>query len=131
METKQGFKFEGKRIYYIDAQGKDISFDRWRVSLYYAPHLAATHFLSSQAEYDRFLEDHRPDTFSEYEDFRALAHNHNNCKTCRFCTTDYLKTYGNDGNDPCGWDTGFYKCLGKSEPYRYYNWQPTSVAVSQ
>ena len=71
MERK-GFRFEGKRIYFMDGRGKDISFERWRVSLYYEPHKAATHFLTSQAEYDTFLTTHRPVCYQDYQEYAGV-----------------------------------------------------------
>jgi len=65
-----GFLHNGQRIFYIDAEGKDISFSRWRVSLYYAVHLAKTYFLPTQAAYDAFLEIHASECYPDYTDFR-------------------------------------------------------------
>ena len=65
-----GFIHEGKRVYYMDKHGKDISFPRWRVVLYYASHLAMTHFLPSQADYDEFLSTHAKYCYSSYDEFR-------------------------------------------------------------
>uniref|UniRef100_A0A6M3J560 Uncharacterized protein n=1 Tax=viral metagenome TaxID=1070528 RepID=A0A6M3J560_9ZZZZ len=66
VENKLGFLFNGKQIYFIDGQGKDISFDRWRVSLYYEPGFAETHFLPSQIEYDDFMEKYQPCCYDNY-----------------------------------------------------------------
>ena len=79
MEKMKGFEFEGKRIYFMDGRGKDISFERWRVSLYYNHHQAATHFLPSQAEYDAFLTEHQADCYDDYDKFRAQEEHSENC----------------------------------------------------
>ena len=63
--------FEGEQIYYIDGHGKDISFKRWRVILYYRPGFALTHFLPSQAEYDSFISKYQPFCYEDYNVFRA------------------------------------------------------------
>jgi len=65
-----GFIHEGRRVYYMDGRGKDISFPRWRATLYYEGHLAMTHFLSSQADYDSFLSIHAKYCYSSYDEFR-------------------------------------------------------------
>jgi len=65
-----GFELYTKRIYYIDARGKDISFDRWRVCLYYAGNMAATYLFETEQEYLDFIERHSPSCYSDYEDFR-------------------------------------------------------------
>ena len=65
-----GFEHDDKIIYYIDPQGKDISFDRWRVTLYYHSGYAATHFLPDVLAYNKFLADNTPKTYPEYTDFR-------------------------------------------------------------
>lgn len=67
--VKRGFLFKGKWILFIDGQGKDISYERWRAVLYYHRNFALTHFLNSQAEYDQFLKDHKPHCYSNVEDF--------------------------------------------------------------
>lgn len=68
-----GFTHNERTIYFIDAKGKDISFNRWRVALYYAPHYAETHFVDSEANYNRFIESKLPATYQDYNDFRADA----------------------------------------------------------
>lgn len=67
---KPGFSLYTKQIYYIDAKGKDIGFDRWRVCLYYAGNFAATYFLETEQEYFDFLIRHIPQCYSDYEEFR-------------------------------------------------------------
>lgn len=71
MNNHQGFRHEGKRIFFIEGKGKDISFERWRVTLYYEPHLAKTFFFPSEKAYETFLRENLPKTFEHYEDFRA------------------------------------------------------------
>lgn len=70
MNEIQGFEYEGKRIFYIDPQGKDISFDRWRATLYYEPHMAMTAFFPTLAAYDVFLHEHIHDTYMDYQCYR-------------------------------------------------------------
>ena len=43
------------QIYYVEPKGKDVSFNRWRVCLYYKRGFAKTVFFNSQAKYDEFL----------------------------------------------------------------------------
>jgi hypothetical protein len=66
----KGFEYEGKQIYFLDGQGKDISFERWRVNLYYSDYQAKTIFLNSQAEYDKFMQEHQPLCYSDYATFK-------------------------------------------------------------
>jgi hypothetical protein len=72
--TKPGFTYidEGteRRIFYIEKRSKDISFNRWRLTLYYAPGFAATALFNSQAEYDRFCSDNEPFTYSDFNEFQ-------------------------------------------------------------
>ena len=72
-ENKPGFAFEGKQIYFIEGRGKDISFDRWRVTLYYAPNFALTHFLPTQKEYDDFMREHQPLCYEDYNNYKELS----------------------------------------------------------
>ena len=61
MTPARGFTlpdYPGKRFVFIDPHGKDISFERWRVCLYYAPHYAVTHFLPDELASQRFLADY-------------------------------------------------------------------------
>ena len=67
---KTGFMHGGKRIYFIEAKGKDVSFERWRATLYYAPGFALTYFAQSQAEYDKFLALHNKDCYADYEEYK-------------------------------------------------------------
>ena len=63
---KKGFGYKGKMIYYIDRLGKDISFERWRLDLYYDRNHAKTVFFSSEKEYNDFIE---KNSYNCYEDF--------------------------------------------------------------
>lgn len=78
-----GFRSQNRQIFLMDAQGKDISFERWRITLYYHPNYAATHFLQSEAEYNEFLKKYQPYCYSDYQEFR----------------TDYEKEGINNGQD--------------------------------
>ncbi len=69
--NKTGFMFEDKRIHFIDGHGKDISFNRWRVILYYRPGFALPHFLDSQVEYDNFINKYQPFYYEDYSVFRC------------------------------------------------------------
>jgi hypothetical protein len=68
-----------RRIYFIDPQGKDVSFDRWRVTLYYDGNFAATHFLHSETEYNSFLKRNSPNCYANYDDFRNDADSYMQC----------------------------------------------------
>jgi len=70
MENMKGFDFEGKRIFHIDGQGKDISFNRWRTSLYYAPGFAITHFMPTEKEYNDFITANSLNCFDDYNVFK-------------------------------------------------------------
>ena len=69
MLTYTGFKHENRIIKFIEPKGKDISFPRWRVCLYYAPNFALTHFESTEADYNKFLADHAGECFTDYITF--------------------------------------------------------------
>ena len=73
----EGFIFndggKGRRIYFIGAKGKDISFNRWRVTLYYDGNFAATHFLTSEGEYNSFIKRNSPACYNDYSEFRDDA----------------------------------------------------------
>ena len=69
MKTPSGFTQEKRRIYFMGPKGKDISVQRWRICLYYAPNFALTHFADSQKAYDTFLANHQPSCFADYETF--------------------------------------------------------------
>ena len=70
-ETKPtGFIHEDKKIMYIDPHGKDISFERWRLTLYYQPGFALTHFADSQKEYDDFIAEHKQYCYEDYAEYK-------------------------------------------------------------
>jgi len=69
MERK-GFMHEKTRIFFIEGRGKDISFERWRVSLYYAPHYAKTYFLETEKEYHDFITTNQRKCYLDYGLFR-------------------------------------------------------------
>jgi hypothetical protein len=71
----KGFEFEGKRIYFIDARVKDISFNRWRVILFYHPYFGATHFLYSENEYNEFLAQYQPLCYQDGDEFKQAFKN--------------------------------------------------------
>lgn len=60
----------GHRAYFLEGHGKDISFDRWRVSAYYAPNLAETLFFPSDDDYQRFLRDAEGRVYTDFGDYR-------------------------------------------------------------
>ena len=72
--TKPGFLYsdgnQRRRIYFIEDRGKDISYERWRATLYYEPNFAMTAFFDSAEAYESFLSKHRPLCFDDYETFR-------------------------------------------------------------
>jgi hypothetical protein len=70
---KTGFKHNGRTIFYMDQKGKDISFERWRVCLYYAPHYAATHFEPTAEAYNKFISGNVLNTYEDYGQFRTDA----------------------------------------------------------
>ena len=84
MSEKKGFQMvivqsgdvfvEERTIYYIDPKGKDACFDRWRAYLYYTLGYAETLLFGSEGEYRAFLERHKNDTYSTYEEFLKGTH---------------------------------------------------------
>ena len=60
-----------RRIYYIEEKGKDISFERWRLHLYYKPNFACTSFYYSSEDYETFLKYHKQDCFTDYVEYLA------------------------------------------------------------
>ena len=67
---KPGFLHNGRRIFYMEPRGKDISFERWRITLYYAVNYAETHFLPTQEDYDSFTKKYADNCYENFEDFR-------------------------------------------------------------
>ena len=59
-----------RKIYFIEPKGKDVSFPRWRICLYYAAGFALTYFAGSEHEYDKFIEKNAAHCFSDYEEFK-------------------------------------------------------------
>jgi len=70
---REGFNWGGKHIFFVEAKGKDVSFNRWRMCLYYAPCLALTEFFETQEGYDAFLDEAAKHTFPSYAEYRAHA----------------------------------------------------------
>lgn len=66
-----GFTHDAKQIYHMESKGKDISFDRWRIALYYEPNYASTVFFGSQPAYDAFITRHIGECYPDYSDFVA------------------------------------------------------------
>ncbi len=58
-EYKEAWDSEPVMVFYLDPQGKDISFERWRITLYYAPNFAKTHFEPNEEAYNMFLAEHK------------------------------------------------------------------------
>lgn len=80
MNTPTGFDYEGKRIRFVDAQGKDANtereaygrtdrMERWRADLYYQPNFAKTALFYSELAYETFLAANRPHCFATYDEF--------------------------------------------------------------
>lgn len=69
----EGFNYGGKQIYFVEPHGKDISFPRYRASLYYDGCLAMTEFFHTQEAYEAFMAEAKKHTFAEYADFREFA----------------------------------------------------------
>lgn len=71
----EGFEYfdtdtqEKRRIYYIEEKGKDTSFDRWRLCLYYQPNFACTTFFYSKEDYEYFLKRHKQDCYPDYVEY--------------------------------------------------------------
>ncbi len=61
------------QIYFIEAKGKDASFNRWRVVLYYAAHLAKTAFFYTEQAYSAFLAEYQPKCYQDYDQYRATS----------------------------------------------------------
>jgi hypothetical protein len=70
---REGFNWGGKQIFFVEARGKDVSFNRWRMCFYYAPYLAHTEFFETQEGYDAFLIEAAKHTFPTYAEYRAHA----------------------------------------------------------
>ena len=70
-----GFMYNGRRIFYIDPQGKDVSFERWRLDGYYAPQYAKTIFFSTEEEYLDFQREKAPHCYADFEMFRRSDRN--------------------------------------------------------
>jgi len=68
-KIKTGFKYQGMNIYYLDLLGKDISFERWRINLYYKPNYAYTEFFVSEKDYYYFFDIHKKQCYSDYAEF--------------------------------------------------------------
>ena len=72
---KLGFTYTGEfqtnpvNVGYIEYKGKDISFDRWRFSLYYEPNMAALHFEHSEQAANEFLSKHQRETHADYTEW--------------------------------------------------------------
>ncbi|MHB1098680.1 MAG: hypothetical protein ACYCZR_03920 [Burkholderiales bacterium] len=64
--TPPGFEYDGKTILFIDPQGKDASFERWRAILYYEPGFAKTTFFGTEFQYETFLAARQPLCYSTY-----------------------------------------------------------------
>jgi len=56
--------------FFIDARGKDISFDRWRISLYYHRSFAETLFFQTEDDYRAFIAKHN-NGYTTYKKFAA------------------------------------------------------------
>ena len=76
-ELLEGFEYfdtdtqEKRRIYYIEEKGKDASFERWRLELYYQPSFACTCFCNSLESYEEFLKKYKPFCFQDYVEYLA------------------------------------------------------------
>lgn len=91
-EVPPGFEFTDEfndkntqQIYFIEAKGKDISFDRWRFTLYYARNYAMTHFEPSQAAADAFMAKYAPLCYSDYTGFANSEQGINHDRYMRLC----------------------------------------------
>ena len=72
MDNKQGFLFKNKKIKFLEGLGKDASFDRWRLILYYAPGLAETHFSYSEVDYKNFISTNSKYVYSDYDEYLKM-----------------------------------------------------------
>ena len=75
---KKGFKIKNNKIaYYLDLQGKDISFNRYRIYAYYASHFAQTIMFNTEKRYLAFIERFKNNCWinDEYSIFRQYADN--------------------------------------------------------
>jgi hypothetical protein len=70
---RAGFNYGGQPIFFTEGKGKDVSFNRWRVCLYFAPCFALTEFFDTQEAYDAFLVEAAKHTFPTYAEYRAHA----------------------------------------------------------
>lgn len=69
--TPQGYQHGDHLVMFIDVMGKDISFPRWRVNLYYASNLAETVFFNSEKEYVDYIDEFKSYVYQNYTDYRA------------------------------------------------------------
>lgn len=74
---RAGFDFAEKRIFFAEGKGKDAGMNRWRVCLYYAPHLALTEFFASAEAYAEFMAMAKIHSFPTYEEYRNDAEHEN------------------------------------------------------
>jgi hypothetical protein len=73
MNKKYGFWHDGQLIVYLEPKGKDISFQRWRITGYYRPNFAITIFCQSETEYNQFLKSHINDCYDTYETIKCYV----------------------------------------------------------
>ena len=62
--------FTIQRVFYMECKGRDISFPRWRIDLYYDLHLAMTHFEENETDYLAFIERHKEQCFDDYTAYK-------------------------------------------------------------
>lgn len=72
-ERPIGRMYFGERIMFIEAKGKDISFNRYRFTLYYEPHKALTHFEYTPERAAEFMAENAPYVYANYDDYRAAV----------------------------------------------------------
>lgn len=60
-----------KRAFFLDCEGKDFGFNRWRIDAYYDPHFAETLFFGSEKEYKTFIDKARDSVFLDYTAYTA------------------------------------------------------------
>jgi hypothetical protein len=62
---------ETLRVFFIEDHGKDAGHPRYRLTMYYAPNFARTHFSETAAEHGALISKLAPFCYQDYEKFRG------------------------------------------------------------
>jgi hypothetical protein len=72
-----GFLYNGYTQYYMDVQGKDELVGKFRIDIYREPSLCTTVYFSIQAEYEKFITDHKFFCYSDFKIFEQARSKYN------------------------------------------------------